>query len=435
MINSLSTNKIDLFSSQSSDRTNDATIDCKETNNQPSLTGMDLQNGQTEVDVQTTGSIFTLSQRNEAELRDIVAKMLQSGKGILAADDPAEAIGARLALFGMDSSAENRRRFRQLLFTTPNMHKHISAVIVQDETYRQLTDQGDRLVDILRRAGIAVGVKIDEGTIPLFPLAAEDFVGENECWKGETLTRGLDGLSERCAEYKKGGCSFAKFRCAYRISQRTPSKWALEQNAMIMARFAMTCQRFGLVPIVEPDVSCEGTHGIEQCQRATQQVLAHIFKALAEHNVYLEGIILKTNMVTSGLSAPDQSSAEQIAEYTLLTLRRTLPVAVTGVGFLAGDQPAIVATKNLNAINIIGGKTGTNLKPWQLTFCFGRALQANVMEIWKGFGENVGAAQKQFFHRARANAEAEQGTYTDEKSVSDTLSTINFAGESITRYY
>uniref|UniRef100_A0A183C9I6 fructose-bisphosphate aldolase n=1 Tax=Globodera pallida TaxID=36090 RepID=A0A183C9I6_GLOPA len=296
-------------------------------NNQPSLMGTELQNGQTEVGAQTTGSIFTLSQRNEAELRDIVAKMLQSGKGILAADDSAEAIGARLALFGMDSSAENRRRFRQLLFTTPNMHKHISAVIVQDETYRQLTDQGDRLVDILRRAGIAVGVKIDEGTIPLFPLAAADF---------------------------------------------------------IMARFAMTCQRFGLVPIVEPDVSYEGTHGIEQCQQATQQVLAHIFNALAEHNVYLEGIVLKTNMVISGLSAPDQSSAEQVAEYTLRTLRRTLPVAVTGVGFLSGGQTAIGATKNLNAINKIGGKTGTNLKPWQLTFCFGPALQANVMEIWKG---------------------------------------------------
>ncbi|KAL3091671.1 hypothetical protein niasHS_005877 [Heterodera schachtii] len=398
---------------------------------------MELKNGQKnkdEEEEQTMGMTFELSEKNECELRDIVARMLQPGKGILAADDPAVALGSRLTLFGMENSAENRRRFRQLLFTTPNINKHISAVIVQDETYRQMTDQSDRLVDLLRRTGIAVGVKVDEDTIPLFPMPTEDIEESNKSWKGETITQGLDGLAERCAEYKKGGCSFAKFRCAYRISQRTPSKWALEQNAMVMARFAMTCQRFGLVPIVEPDLSCEGTHGIEKCQQATQQVLAHVFSALAEHNVYLEGIVLKTNMVTPGLCCPVPCPPERIAEMTLLTLRRTLPVAVNGVGFLSGGQNAIVATNNLNSINKIGGQTGSKTKPWQLTFCFGRALQENVMEIWKGFGENVGAAQKQFLHRAKANCEAEQGEYKDEKSISEKLSAIDFKGDT-TRYY
>ncbi|KAL3072379.1 hypothetical protein niasHT_034063 [Heterodera trifolii] len=398
---------------------------------------MELKNGQKnkdEEEEQTMGMTFELSEKNECELRDIVARMLQPGKGILAADDPAVALGSRLTLFGMENSAENRRRFRQLLFTTPNINKHISAVIVQDETYRQMTDQDDRLVDLLRRTGIAVGVKVDEDTIPLFPMPTEDIEKSNKSWKGETITQGLDGLAERCAEYKKGGCSFAKFRCAYRISQRTPSKWALEQNAMVMARFAVTCQRIGLVPIVEPDLSCEGTHGIEKCQQATQQVLAHVFSALAEHNVYLEGIVLKTNMVTPGLCCPVPCPPERIAEMTLLTLRRTLPVAVNGVGFLSGGQNAIVATNNLNAINKIGGQTASKTKPWQLTFCFGRALQENVMEIWKGFGENVGAAQKQFLHRAKANCEAEQGEYKDEKSISEKLSAIDFKGDT-TRYY
>jgi len=341
-----------------------------------------------------------LTKAQEDELRSIAAKILQPGKGILAADESTGTIGKRLASVNLENSEVNRRKYRELLFTTPNFGKNISGVILYEETFRQSTEKGVRFVDLLHKQGAVAGIKLDLGVVPLAGTL------------GEGTTQGLDNLAKRCEEFKKGGCDFAKWRCVINIGKHTPSHVALLENANVLARYASICQQAGLVPIVEPEVLCDGEHDLQRCQKVTEQTLAYTYKALADHHVYLEGTLLKPNMVTPGQSCSTKASSEQVGLATVTALRRGVPAAVPGIVFLSGGQSEIDATKNLNAINSVPG-----IKPWVLSFSYGRALQASVLKAWQGKDANIEAAQKTLLHRAKANGNAQLGKYQGENEA------------------
>lgn len=333
------------------------------------------------------------------ELRQTANAIVAAGKGILAADESTGTIGKRFDKIALENVEDNRRNYRQLLFTSgPEMAKHISGVILFHETFYQKTDDGTPLVKVLQDNGIIPGIKVDKGTVN---LAGTD---------GEFTTQGLDGLAERCEKYYKDGARFAKWRCVLKISSHTPSYLAMLENANVLARYATICQQNGLVPIVEPEVLPDGDHDLLTSQRVTEEVLAFVYKALADHHVYLEGTLLKPNMVTPGQSAKTKATPEQVGEATVTALRRTVPSAVPGVVFLSGGQSEEEATLNLNAINIYANKSGS--KPWGLSFSFGRALQASVLQAWQGKAENVKRAQEEFVKRATANGLATLGQYT-----------------------
>jgi len=282
-----------------------------------------------------------------------------------------------------------------LLFTTDDsIGKNISGVILHHETVFQKTSNGKPFTELLRKKGILPGVKVDCGVVDL--LASE----------GECTTQGLDELSKRCATYKEEGCQFAKWRCVLKIGKHTPSYHAIQENANVLARYASICQSQRIVPIVEPEILPDGDHDIERCQKVTEVVLAAVYKALNDHHVYLEGTLLKPNMVTAGMHFKGpKPSAEQIAEATVTALRRTVPAAVPGITFLSGGQSEEEASVNLSAIN-------NQLKrPWALTFSYGRAMQASVLKVWSGRKENVKAAQEELLKRARANSLASVGKY------------------------
>jgi len=338
-----------------------------------------------------------LTKEQEEELKAIAAKILQPGKGILAADESTGSIGKRLDSISVENNEENRRKYRQLLFTTPNFGQNISGVILYEETFHQSTDKGTRFVDVIKQQGAVPGIKLDLGIVPLAGTL------------GEGTTQGLDGLAKRCEEFKKGGCDFAKWRCVIHIGKHVPSHVALQENANILARYASICQQAGIVPIVEPEVLVDGEHDIERSQKVTEQTLAYTYKALSDHHVFLEGTLLKPNMVTPGQSSSKRASNEEIALATVTALRRGVPPAVPGVVFLSGGQSEVDASKNLNAINQVPGP-----KPWVLTFSYGRALQASVLKAWQGKDENVDAAQKVLLHRAKANGDAQLGKYSGE---------------------
>jgi len=345
-----------------------------------------------------------LTQQQQQELQDIAHRMLQPKKGILAADETNDGIGPKLNSVGLENSPENRRVYRDLIFTTAGISQYISGVILYDETYNQSSNTGERFVDLLRKQDIVVGVQVDLGLAHL----------NGSC--NEFTARGLDSLEERAETYKKGGCDFAKWRCAYNITDTTPSQLAIKENAHVLAKYASICQSKGLVPIVEPDISCAGEHTIERCQEVSEQVLVQTYKALHEHNVFLEGTILKTNMVIPGFSNKNQVSFEQIGRATFAALQRSVPAAVLGVGFLSGGLSEMNATQYLNAVNQVANaysKNGLSGKPWRLTFCYGRALLTSLTDAWQGKPENAVAAQKAFLQRAKANAEAEQGEYKE----------------------
>uniref|UniRef100_A0A1I7ZDP8 Fructose-bisphosphate aldolase n=1 Tax=Steinernema glaseri TaxID=37863 RepID=A0A1I7ZDP8_9BILA len=342
-----------------------------------------------------------LSAEQEKELREIAAKICQPGKGILAADESTGTIGKRLANINLENNETNRQKYRQLLFTTSNLEKHISGVILYDETFRQSTDKGERFVDLLQKQGIVPGIKLDLGVVPLAGTI------------GEGTTQGLDDLAKRCAEYKKGGCGFAKWRCVLHIGTHVPSHVALLENANVLARYASICQQNGLVPIVEPEVLCDGEHDLARCQKVTEQTLAFVYKALADHHVYLEGTLLKPNMVTPGQSYKGSVTPEEIGLATVTALRRGVPSAVPGIVFLSGGQSELDATKNLNAINNAPG-----VKPWRLTFSYGRALQASVLKEWQGKDERIANGQKALLLRAKANGMASNGEYQGEEAAS-----------------
>lgn len=345
-----------------------------------------------------TGARFAqyLTPEQEEELRRTANAIVTARKGILAADESVGTLGKRFESIGLENTEENRRRYRELLFTADNsLADNISGVILFDETFRQSTSDGRPFVQVLREKGIIPGIKVDIGIVPL----AGTF--------GEGTTQGLDGLAERCAEYKKGGCGFAKWRNALKISDQTPSYQALIENANVLARYASICQQHGLVPIVEPEVLPDGDHDLETAQRVTEQVLAFQYKALADHHVFLEGTLLKPNMVTAGQGSKIKYTPKDIGRATVEALSRTVPAAVAGITFLSGGQSEEDATINLNAINQYQGR-----KPWPLTYSFGRALQASVLKVWNGQDSNVKAAQNELLKLARANGAASVGQYT-----------------------
>jgi len=340
-----------------------------------------------------------LTQKQQDELRKTAEAIVAPGKGILAADESTGTIGKRFADIKLENTPENRRKYRQLLFTTA-VADHISGVILYDETFRQKDDKGTPFPQLLAQKNIIPGIKVDKGVVPLAGTI------------GEGTTQGLDDLAARCKEYYAGGCRFAKWRCVLTIGPHTPSHLGMLENANVLARYASICQENGLVPIVEPEILQDGNHDLERCQKVTEQTLAYVYKALADHHVYLEGTLLKPNMVTPGQSSPKRASAQEIARATVTALQRAVPAAVPGIVFLSGGQSEVDASVNLNAINLYPGK-----KPWGLSFSYGRALQASVLKSWQGKDENLKTAQQVFFTRARANGLATLGKYENEDST------------------
>jgi len=331
----------------------------------------------------------------QEELRNIANAIVAPGKGILAADESVGTMGKRLSDIGVENNDDNRRLYRQLLFTTDKeIGNYISGVILFHETLYQKADDGTPFVKLIQDRGIIPGIKVDTGTVNL--MGSE----------GETTTQGLDGLSERCAQYKKDGCQFAKWRSVLTIGKNTPSYQSMVENANVLARYASICQMNGLVPIVEPEVLPDGEHDLDRAQKVTETVLAFVYKALNDHHVFLEGTLLKPNMVTAGQSCATKFSPEDVARATVTALQRTMPAAVPGVTFLSGGQSEEEASVHLCAINKFSGK-----KPWALTFSFGRALQASVLKAWGGKAENVKAGQNELMQRAKADSEASLGKY------------------------
>lgn len=340
-----------------------------------------------------------LSKEQEDELRRIANAIVAPGKGILAADESTGTMGKRLSQISVENVEENRRKYRQLLFTAgKELANNISGVILFHETFYQKADDGTPFVKILNDLGIIPGIKVDKGVVPL---------GGTD---GEGTTQGLDGLAERCAQYKKDGAGFCKWRCVLKIQKYTPSYQAMLENANVLARYASICQQNGLVPIVEPEVLPDGDHDLATAQRVTEQVLAFQYKALADHNIFLEGTLLKPNMVTAGQSCPTKYTPEQVAQATVTALSRTVPAAVPGITFLSGGQSEVDATIHLNAINKYSGR-----KPWALTFSYGRALQASVLAAWKGKDDNIKNGQEELLKRAKANGDAAMGQYAGEE--------------------
>ncbi|KAL5125971.1 Uridine kinase-like protein 4 [Glycine soja] len=315
------------------------------------------------------------------------------GKGILAADESTGTIGKRLASINVENIEANRQALRELLFTAPNALQYLSGVILFEETLYQKTCDGKPFVEVLQENNVIPGIKVDKGVVEL--------AGTN----GETTTQGFDSLGARCQQYYKAGARFAKWRAVLKIGPTEPSQLSIQQNAQGLARYAIICQENGLVPIVEPEILTDGAHDIAKCAAVTETVLAAVYKALNEQHVLLEGTLLKPNMVTPGSDSP-KVPPEVIAEYTVQALRRTVPAAVPGVVFLSGGQSEEEATLNLNAMN-----KSEVLKPWTLSFSFGRALQQSTLKTWGGKKENVAKAQEAFLARCKANSDATLGKY------------------------
>ncbi|HEY5558755.1 MAG TPA: class I fructose-bisphosphate aldolase [Steroidobacteraceae bacterium] len=327
------------------------------------------------------------------ELESNAQAMVAPGKGILAADESTGTIKKRFDKIGLESTFESRRAYRELLFTAADAERHISGVILYDETIRQKAADGRPFPALLASRGILPGIKVDAGAKALagFP--------------GETVTEGLDGLRERLAEYRGLGARFAKWRAVIDVGAGIPTPFALEANAHALARYAALCQEASIVPIVEPEVLMDGDHTIERCEEVTDAALESVFDALFRHRVHLEGMVLKPNMVIAGKKCPKQAGPQQVADATLRCLRRRVPAAVPGIAFLSGGQSEAEATLHLSLMN-----RGAGL-PWQLSFSYGRALQQSTLDAWRGLPANVAAAQRAFLRRARLNGLARNGRY------------------------
>ena len=328
----------------------------------------------------------------EATARAVVAP----GKGILAADESFSTIEKRFKAIQVESTEENRRAYRQMLFTTPGISEFISGTILFDETIRQKASDGRTLVEILESAGVIPGIKVDKGAMPLAGAP------------GEKVTEGLDGLRERLAEYADLGAKFTKWRAVIAIGDGIPSRSCIEANAEALARYAALSQEAGLVPIVEPEVLMDGDHTIERCFEVTQVTLQVVLSRLALHRVVPEGMLLKPNMVLSGKDSSTQAGVDEVARQTLKCLKRSVPGAVPGIVFLSGGQSNQKATAHLNAMNALD-----ELLPWQLSFSYGRALQDPPLRAWLGKEANTRKAQQAFYQRARLNGAARFGKYRD----------------------
>jgi fructose-bisphosphate aldolase class I len=328
-------------------------------------------------------------------MHETATALVAPGKGILAADESTGTIAKRFDSIGVESTEDARRRYRQLLFTTAGLGDHISGAILFDETIRQAADDGRSFVDVLRAAGVTPGIKVDTGAKPLalFP--------------GETVTEGLDGLRDRLAEYVELGALFAKWRATISIGDGLPTDGAIEANAQAMARYAALCQEADVVPIVEPEVLMDGSHGLAECEDATGRTLAALYRALEAARVDLPGSLLKVNMIVPGKDCAVQDDDTAIAEATIRCLTATVPADVPGVVFLSGGMSDEQATSRLNEMNRIGAGG----LPWELSFSYGRALQAPSLAAWGGDDANVPAAQAALSHRARMNGLARSGEY------------------------
>lgn len=334
---------------------------------------------------------------NIVELKSVANAIVARQKGVLAADESNPTIKKRFESIKTESTEESRRRYREILFTADGIERYVGGVILFDETLRQRTRDDIPFARLLASRGIIPGIKVDKGAkaLALCP--------------GDKVTEGLDGLRERLAEYKELGAQFAKWRAVIEIDERDiPSAFGIRANAHALARYAALCQEIGLVPIVEPEVLMDGGHDIERCETVTTQVLEAVFAELDAHRVLFEGMLLKPNMVIAGKKCMRQASVQAVAEATLRCLKRYVPAAVPGIVFLSGGQSAEDATDHLNAMNAMGSQ------PWQVSFSYGRALQAPVLDVWQGQESNAAAAQKALLTRCHLNGLARDGLYSRE---------------------
>lgn len=323
---------------------------------------------------------------NVNDLNSVALAMVANGKGILAADESSPTIKKRFDSINAESTEENRRRYREMLFTTEGAADYIGGVILFDETIRQSTSDGVRFSQYLSDLGMIPGIKVDKGAKALagFP--------------GETVTEGLDGLRDRLAEYRDLGAKFAKWRAVINIGDGIPSEYGLSANAHALARYSALCQEAGIVPIVEPEVLMDGDHSIERCEDVTASALDVVFAELKAHRVALEGIVLKPNMVISGSDASNRTAPQEVADTTMRCLKAHVPAEVPGIAFLSGGQSAEEATEHLGLMNQMGDL------PWELSFSYGRALQAPALAAWQGDEANYAAGQRALFKRAKLNS-------------------------------
>ncbi|TDJ71866.1 MAG: fructose-bisphosphate aldolase class I [Planctomycetota bacterium] len=328
------------------------------------------------------------------ELQATAQAIVAPGKGILAADESSPTIAKRFKSIDVESTEDKRREYREMLFTTPGASAFISGVILFDETIRQAASTGKRLAEVLEQDGVIPGIKVDKG--------AKLLAGSCD----ETVTEGLDGLRERLTEYKGLGARFAKWRAVIRVSDALPSTYCMDANAHALARYAALCQEQGIVPIVEPEVLMDGAHTIERCEAVTTETLQRVFRELQRQRVSLESMLLKPNMIVSGSECPVQASVAEVAAATVRCFRRTVPAAVPGIVFLSGGQSDEKATAHLSAMNALGAH------PWELSFSYGRALQAATLKAWGGRDDRIESGKQAFLHRAKMNSEARYGRYT-----------------------
>ena len=336
------------------------------------------------------------TQMNTQMLIDTASRLVADGKGLLAMDESNPTCDKRFARLGIAQTVEARRRYRELIATTPGLGEAIGGAILFDETIRQQTKDGTPFIRILADAGIIAGIKVDAG--------AKDMAAH----PGEKITEGLDGLRERLAEYFQMGARFAKWRAVITIGDGIPSRACIEANAHALARYAALCQEAGLVPVVEPEVLMDGTHTLQRCAEVSEEVLHTVFRQIVRQGVMLEGMILKPNMVLAALDCTTQETVDEVADATVTCLLRAVPAAVAGIAFLSGGQSAELASARLNAMN---ARFKSRI-PWPLAFSFARAIQQPALEIWKGEDANVAPAQQALLHRARCNQAARRGQYS-----------------------
>ncbi|PZC50939.1 MAG: fructose-bisphosphate aldolase, class I [Chloroflexi bacterium] len=335
---------------------------------------------------------------NREELQATAQALVAKSKGIVAADESDSTIARRLKSVNVDPTEENRRSWRQLLITAKGSGNYISGIILFDETIRQSTDAGQTFVDALKSENIIPGIKVDKGAKALANSP------------NETVTEGLDGLRERLQEYYELGARFTKWRAVMTIGDSIPTSYCIDVNAHALGRFATLSQEAGLVPIVEPEVLMDGGHDIKRCFEITEATLQRVFEELHSQSVFLGGMLLKPNMVLSGSEASGRASSQDVAEHTIDCFKRTVPAEMPGIVFLSGGQSDDEATVNLNAIN----QMVDSATPWQLSFSYGRGLQATPLKIWSGDSSKVSNAQQAYLHRAKVTSAARDGVYKPE---------------------
>jgi fructose-bisphosphate aldolase class I len=329
-------------------------------------------------------------------LKNTIQQLLSGSKGLLAMDESTTTCNKRFEPLDIPQTVEYRKKYRELIVTTPGLEAYISGAILVDETITQRTAAGKLFTEILTAKGIIPGIKVDQGTVPM------------EGCPGERLTEGLEGLAERLAHYYSLGARFAKWRAVITIGENTPTATNIRANADLLARYALLCQEAGLVPIVEPEILMDGDHSLQRCAEVTREVLHTVFNSLLERQVHLEGMILKPNMIVPGTHSAVQDNIAAVADATVECLLQYVPASAPGIAFLSGGQPAELATARLNEMHL----RFKNKMPWVLTFSFSRAVQQPALEFWKGDDRNVQGAQQRLLHRVDLNSAALTGRYT-----------------------